>query len=136
MNPKSTALTLALAGALTTALAAVTSPSFAQESSKEKCYGVSLKGMNDCAQHAHAQAVLHLLDVGADARERLGIVGQRLENPATYVAFETSDMSEVEFLATVAGRTGCGLLLDGRRSLRNRPSWVDHARCSENSRGR
>ena len=35
-----------------------------------------------------------------------------LENPATYVAFETSDMSEVEFLATVAARTGCGLLLD------------------------
>jgi uncharacterized membrane protein len=40
MNTKTTALTLALA--------AVGSPSFA-ESSKEKCYGVSLKGMNDCA---------------------------------------------------------------------------------------
>jgi uncharacterized membrane protein len=49
MNPKSTAMSLALAGALATALAAVASPSFAQESSKEKCYGVSLKGMNDCA---------------------------------------------------------------------------------------
>jgi uncharacterized protein len=35
-----------------------------------------------------------------------------LENPATYVAFETSDVSEVEFLAAVAARTGCGLLLD------------------------
>jgi uncharacterized protein len=35
-----------------------------------------------------------------------------LENPATYVAFETSDMSEPEFLGTVAARTGCGLLLD------------------------
>ena len=35
-----------------------------------------------------------------------------LENPATYVAFGTSDMSEVEFLGTVAARTGCGLLLD------------------------
>jgi uncharacterized protein (UPF0276 family) len=35
-----------------------------------------------------------------------------LENPATYVAFTTSDMSEVEFLGTVAARTGCGLLLD------------------------
>ena len=32
-----------------TALAAVGSPAFAQASSKEKCYGVSLKGMNDCA---------------------------------------------------------------------------------------
>ena len=49
MNPKPSAVSLALAGALTTALAAVGSPSFAQQSSKEKCYGVSLKGMNDCA---------------------------------------------------------------------------------------
>ena len=39
MNSKTTALTLALAGALTTALAAVGSPAFAQASSKEKCYG-------------------------------------------------------------------------------------------------
>ena len=30
-------------------------------------------------QHAHAQAVLHLVDMGADAREGLGIVGQRQE---------------------------------------------------------
>jgi uncharacterized membrane protein len=49
MNPKSTAVSLALAGALTTALAAIVTPSAAQESSKEKCYGISLKGMNDCA---------------------------------------------------------------------------------------
>lgn len=35
-----------------------------------------------------------------------------LENPASYVAFEASTMSEVEFLAEVARRTGCGLLLD------------------------
>jgi uncharacterized protein len=35
-----------------------------------------------------------------------------LENPATYVAFETSEMSEPEFLETVAARTRCGLLLD------------------------
>jgi uncharacterized protein (UPF0276 family) len=35
-----------------------------------------------------------------------------LENPSTYVAFETSTMSEVEFLRAVVERTGCGLLLD------------------------
>jgi uncharacterized protein (UPF0276 family) len=35
-----------------------------------------------------------------------------LENPSTYVAFETASMSEVEFLSEVAKRTGCGLLLD------------------------
>jgi uncharacterized membrane protein len=49
MNSKSTAVSLALAGALTTALAAVTSSAFADGPGKEKCYGVSLKGMNDCA---------------------------------------------------------------------------------------
>ena len=49
MNPKSTAVSLALAGAITSALAAAVAPSAAQESTKEKCYGVSLKGMNDCA---------------------------------------------------------------------------------------
>jgi uncharacterized protein (UPF0276 family) len=35
-----------------------------------------------------------------------------LENPSTYVAFEASTMSEVEFLREVVRRTGCGLLLD------------------------
>lgn len=35
-----------------------------------------------------------------------------LENPSTYVAFATSDMSEIDFLDSVVERTGCGLLLD------------------------
>lgn len=35
-----------------------------------------------------------------------------LENPATYLCFETSSIPETEFLAEVARRTGCGLLLD------------------------
>ncbi len=35
-----------------------------------------------------------------------------LENPATYVAFAESTMSEVAFLDEVVRRTGCGLLLD------------------------
>jgi uncharacterized membrane protein len=47
MNSKATALSLALASALSAALAVP--PAAAQESTKEKCYGVSLKGMNDCA---------------------------------------------------------------------------------------
>jgi uncharacterized membrane protein len=47
MTTKTAALTLAFAGALTTALASL--PAVAQESTKEKCYGVSQKGMNDCA---------------------------------------------------------------------------------------
>lgn len=35
-----------------------------------------------------------------------------LENPSTYVTFADSTMSEIEFLRSVARRTGCGLLLD------------------------
>jgi uncharacterized membrane protein len=43
MTTKSAAVSLALAGALASL------PAAAQESTKEKCFGVSLKGMNDCA---------------------------------------------------------------------------------------
>jgi uncharacterized protein len=35
-----------------------------------------------------------------------------LENPSTYVGIADSAIPEVEFLAEVAARTGCGLLLD------------------------
>jgi uncharacterized protein (UPF0276 family) len=35
-----------------------------------------------------------------------------LENPSTYVRFESSDMTEIEFLSAVVRFTGCGLLLD------------------------
>ncbi len=35
-----------------------------------------------------------------------------LENPSTYLAFAESDMDEITFLAEIARRTGCGLLLD------------------------
>lgn len=35
-----------------------------------------------------------------------------LENPSTYVVFDSSTMGEIEFLDEVARRTGCGLLLD------------------------
>jgi uncharacterized protein len=35
-----------------------------------------------------------------------------LENPSTYVAFAESSFSEPDFIAEIARRTGCGLLLD------------------------
>jgi uncharacterized membrane protein len=44
-----TTLSLALAGALATALAGVSTPDAAHAGEKEKCFGVSLKGENDCA---------------------------------------------------------------------------------------
>lgn len=42
------------------------------------------------------------------------VCGRRilLENPSTYVAFQESTMTEIEFLDAIANRTGCGLLLD------------------------
>ena len=41
-------------------------------------------------------------------------VGRRmlLENPSVYVVFEESEIPEAAFLAEIAARTGCGLLLD------------------------
>ena len=47
MNTKTLRLSLALASALTTVLASL--PASAKDATKEKCYGVSMKGMNDCA---------------------------------------------------------------------------------------
>ena len=35
-----------------------------------------------------------------------------LENPASYLGFDTSTWSEPDFLADISRRTGCGLLLD------------------------
>lgn len=42
------------------------------------------------------------------------VLGRRmlLENPSTYVQFEQSTMTEIEFITEIARRTGCGLLLD------------------------
>lgn len=35
-----------------------------------------------------------------------------IENPSSYLEFQTSEMGEAEFLATLANRTGAGILLD------------------------
>ena len=41
-------------------------------------------------------------------------LGRRIlmENPSSYIAFDTSTMTETEFLNALVARTGCGLLLD------------------------
>jgi uncharacterized protein len=43
-----------------------------------------------------------------------GALGRQmlLENPSTYIRFADSEIREVDFLAEIARRTGCGLLLD------------------------
>ena len=45
-------LSLALAASLTTAVALAGIPAAAQDADKDKCFGVSLKGKNDCAAGA------------------------------------------------------------------------------------
>ena len=54
-----------------------------------------------------ARVVMHIDQV----QTRLGRT-ILLENPASYAEFEASTMSEVDFLAEIAARSGCGLLLD------------------------
>jgi len=58
------------------------------------------------------------------------VVGRRmlLENPSTYVAFERSTMSEIDFIHEVARRTGCGLLLDVNNVY---VSAINHKRSPE-----
>ena len=46
---------LALAGVMASAMAMLSVPAKADDA-KEKCYGVSLKGANDCAAGAHSCA--------------------------------------------------------------------------------
>jgi uncharacterized protein (UPF0276 family) len=54
-----------------------------------------------------AQVIAHIDHVQATLGRQM-----LLENPATYVTFAESTISETEFLAEIAKRTGCGLLLD------------------------
>ncbi len=51
---------VALAGAVTAAMASFAVPASAAE--MEKCYGVSLKGQNDCAAGAHSCAGTSTVD--------------------------------------------------------------------------
>lgn len=50
----------------------------------------------------------------AHIEEAQDAVGMRmlLENPSSYLTFETSTIDEVDFLSEIVRRTGCGLLLD------------------------
>ncbi|MBK1645861.1 hypothetical protein CKO25_14610 [Thiocapsa imhoffii] len=68
--------------------------------------------------------LVHVCDQIDVVQERLG---RRLllENPSTYIEFATSSMDEGAFLAEVATRTGCGLLLDVNNAY---ISAVNHGR--------
>jgi uncharacterized protein (UPF0276 family) len=68
--------------------------------------------LNDLLPLAYTTATLARVVEHVDmVQEALGRP-MLLENPATYVLFEDSTIEETEFLAEIARRTGCGLLLD------------------------
>jgi uncharacterized protein len=54
-----------------------------------------------------ARVTEHIDDVQATLGRRM-----LLENPSTYLAFAESTYSEIDFIAEIVRRTGCGLLLD------------------------
>jgi len=49
------------------------------------------------------------------------VLGRRvlIENPATYLSFRDSHLREADFLAELASRVGCGLLLDLNNQLKD-----------------
>jgi uncharacterized protein len=68
--------------------------------------------LNDLLPLPYNQTTLDLVcDHIDEVQEALGRT-MLLENPSTYVVFEGAQMSETQFLAAIAKRTGCGLLLD------------------------
>jgi uncharacterized protein (UPF0276 family) len=68
--------------------------------------------LNDLLPLPYTEATLWRVARHVDEAQQA--VGQRLllENPSTYLLFEESTIEEVDFLARVAAKTGCGLLLD------------------------
>jgi uncharacterized protein (UPF0276 family) len=67
---------------------------------------------NDLLPLPYTQATLARVCEHVDAVQTTLRREMLLENPSTYLLFETSTIPETEFLAEVARRTGCGLLLD------------------------
>ncbi len=67
---------------------------------------------NDLLPLPYTAATLSRVAAHIDQTQEL--LGRRmlLENPSSYLAFPESTWAEVDFLAEIARRTGCGLLLD------------------------
>jgi uncharacterized protein (UPF0276 family) len=68
--------------------------------------------LNDLLPLPYTQETLARVTEHVDQTQQT--LGRRmlLENPSTYVLFAESTIDEIDFLDTVAERTGCGLLLD------------------------
>jgi uncharacterized protein len=57
------------------------------------------------------ETLARVADHVAEVQDVLG-TRMLLENPSTYLLFEESTIDEIDFLAEISERTGCGLLLD------------------------
>jgi uncharacterized protein (UPF0276 family) len=68
--------------------------------------------LNDLLPLAYTSASVARVAAHIDAAQNA--LGRRIliENPATYVQFESSTFEEPQFIAELVQRTGCGLLLD------------------------
>ena len=68
--------------------------------------------LNDLLPLPYTEATLARVAEHIDQAQ--AVLGRRmlLENPSSYLWFEESTLTEIEFLTEVAARTGCGLLLD------------------------
>ncbi|HEX5342509.1 MAG TPA: DUF692 family protein [Duganella sp.] len=81
--------------------------------SEHLCWGaVADRQLNDLLPLTLDRAALDLLSARVSRVQ--DVLGRQilLENVSTYVRFHADAMSEAEFLAALAARTGCGLLLD------------------------
>lgn len=67
---------------------------------------------NDLLPAPYTDATLHRVCEHIDETQSALKRTMLLENPATYVEFEASTWAEVDFIAEIVRRTGCGLLLD------------------------
>lgn len=68
--------------------------------------------LNDLLPLPYTDETLHCVCDHVDEVQE--VLGRQmlLENPSTYLAFAESTWDEVDFIAEIARRTGCGLLLD------------------------
>ena len=68
--------------------------------------------LNDLLPLPYTEESLRNLAENVDRTQE--VLGRKilLENPSTYLEYETNDYSEPAFLTSLAERTGCGLLLD------------------------
>ncbi|MGV8951392.1 MAG: DUF692 domain-containing protein [Cypionkella sp.] len=68
--------------------------------------------LNDLLPLPYTNATLDRVVAHVDEVQQVLCRAMLLENPSTYVLFAESTIDEIDFLATIADRTGCGLLLD------------------------